>query len=550
MKSVVALKNRAVESASNTRDKYTSHSSGDLNMPDPFHSRKAKARRASPAPDELADVHIDWANLSQEDKETFFAWLDEFFARYLNIQQSLLTPPPPARSSFEHTHASPKRPPVPSSTSTPLPPPPHEPASPPPPSRFAAPPPPAAKKPPPPGAPRPPAPRPVSGAPPPAPLAPKPPAVNMSAKPGRPSLVPAEPDADSDGDEDDDWCVDCRDFSGPDEHAALFPRESVQSIAALAHDLVAPFQDEVDRARALFTWFHHNIEYDVHNFMAGTIQPSTPDSTLRTGRAVCEGYAGLFAALAKAAGVECQVVGGHGKGYGYAAPGDPHRLPRYAGNHAWNAVWLYGGWRLVEPTWGSGALHNGAYLKRFAPQHFCPGNREFGRKHFPDPRDPAKQFVAPHRTLTWEQYLLLPERAQVMGDLETLGYSEKLLRPRRRVLPAGGCASVVLKRGCVHLHESEVDAYVPIVVIEWSDAYGGPSVPTNHPQHLAALKLRDPLVGWTIDVNGLQRGQELKLAAVKQINGKDALGYTGSAFERARGRLGMSWGYLALWSVE
>ncbi|KAG2338973.1 hypothetical protein BDR05DRAFT_968610 [Suillus weaverae] len=29
--------------------------------------------------------HIDWANLSQEDKDEFFSWLDEFFSRYLDI---------------------------------------------------------------------------------------------------------------------------------------------------------------------------------------------------------------------------------------------------------------------------------------------------------------------------------------------------------------------------------------------------------------------------------------------------------------------------------
>ncbi|KAJ7822460.1 proline-rich protein [Mycena leptocephala] len=30
-----------------------------------------------------AEQEIDWANLSPEDKEVFFAWLDEFFSRYL-----------------------------------------------------------------------------------------------------------------------------------------------------------------------------------------------------------------------------------------------------------------------------------------------------------------------------------------------------------------------------------------------------------------------------------------------------------------------------------
>ena len=28
---------------------------------------------------------IDWANLSPDDKQEFFSWLDEFFARYLNV---------------------------------------------------------------------------------------------------------------------------------------------------------------------------------------------------------------------------------------------------------------------------------------------------------------------------------------------------------------------------------------------------------------------------------------------------------------------------------
>lgn len=36
---------------------------------------------------ELADQvdHIDWGNLSQEDKDEFFSWLDEFFSLYLDI---------------------------------------------------------------------------------------------------------------------------------------------------------------------------------------------------------------------------------------------------------------------------------------------------------------------------------------------------------------------------------------------------------------------------------------------------------------------------------
>lgn len=32
-----------------------------------------------------SDPEIDWTNLSPEDKEIFFSWLDEFFGNYLNI---------------------------------------------------------------------------------------------------------------------------------------------------------------------------------------------------------------------------------------------------------------------------------------------------------------------------------------------------------------------------------------------------------------------------------------------------------------------------------
>ncbi|KAI0742637.1 hypothetical protein C8Q80DRAFT_918156 [Daedaleopsis nitida] len=41
---------------------------------------------AQPQNTQEADIdHVDWTNLSPEDKETFFGWLDEFFGRYLQV---------------------------------------------------------------------------------------------------------------------------------------------------------------------------------------------------------------------------------------------------------------------------------------------------------------------------------------------------------------------------------------------------------------------------------------------------------------------------------
>lgn len=48
---------------------------------------------AQPHATKEADIdRIDWTNLSLEDKQVFFSWLDEFFARYLQVAT-------PARSS-------------------------------------------------------------------------------------------------------------------------------------------------------------------------------------------------------------------------------------------------------------------------------------------------------------------------------------------------------------------------------------------------------------------------------------------------------------------
>jgi hypothetical protein len=73
--------------------------------------------------------------------------------------------------------------------------------------------------------------------------------------------------------------------------------------------------------------------------------------------AVCEGYAGLFAALALKAGLEAMVCSGASKGFGHAPlqPGEP--VPPYKSTHAWNAVKIDNGeWKLIDPCWGAGHI--------------------------------------------------------------------------------------------------------------------------------------------------------------------------------------------------
>lgn len=107
-----------------------------------------------------------------------------------------------------------------------------------------------------------------------------PPPVPMSSKPNLDAIMASKPKPGAIS-----QCLICRDFSGPDNHAARFPRQQLPSsdIGWLAHQLCAPFSSATDKARAIFTWLHHNIDYDVKNFFAGTIQSSTPEKTITSG---------------------------------------------------------------------------------------------------------------------------------------------------------------------------------------------------------------------------------------------------------------------------
>ena len=73
-----------------------------------FNQRSSLASQVSTTPSGTTDVdRIDWANLSYEDKQAFFAWLDEFFARYLDGQPPSNAPSAPisARSTGNNTPA-------------------------------------------------------------------------------------------------------------------------------------------------------------------------------------------------------------------------------------------------------------------------------------------------------------------------------------------------------------------------------------------------------------------------------------------------------------
>ena len=137
-----------------------------------------------------------------------------------------------------------------------------------------------------------------------------------------------------------------------DAHVLSTPAKKTESVEALGEYLTSPWQGDRNKAYAIFRWLSFNIAYDVDGFF-GKAEKKSNDaaSVLQDKTSVCAGYACLFEALGKVAGLQVHTIEGYAKGYGFE-PGQ--RIKEQ--NHAWNGVQVNGEWFISEPTWGAGYL--------------------------------------------------------------------------------------------------------------------------------------------------------------------------------------------------
>ncbi|KKZ61410.1 hypothetical protein EMCG_03966 [[Emmonsia] crescens] len=361
-------------------------------------------------------------------------------------------------------------------------------------------------------------------------------------------------------------CMTCRDFSGPDSHAARFPRQSLptQDLSWLANQLTAPFPSLTDKARAIFTWLHHNIDYNVDAFFNNQLKPSTPDSTFSTGLAVCEGYAALFERLATLAGLEARVIGGHGKGYGYTplAPGSP--IPPFHGNHAWNVVRIDNGrWKLIDCCWGSGNVKGKGqpYNKDFTPEYFTMSNDEFGNKHFPS--NPGDFYRDDGRSsMSWEEYMSINPSLRngveppliYTGVKETHGIGERSLQPHSKKVSVCQPGPIRFQFGlvCEHwtLARSNISTpYLFVLFVNGIDGGGREYIPFHY--------VRGPGGAgdlWYVDIPDPRvlgaPGQKLHIYSVTSFADlHDTRGLSREEFLRGVGRVRMGFGGIAEWEL-
>ncbi|KAL9121678.1 MAG: hypothetical protein Q9187_001762 [Circinaria calcarea] len=393
---------------------------------------------------------------------------------------------------------------------------------------------------------------------------PSPPAIPTSSRPDlskimatKPKLPAASSTLSTPANSPITSCLKCRDFSGVDNHAALFPRETVPSLDWLAIQLTSPFPSLTDKARVIFTWLHHNISYDVEAFFNNCVRPSTPASTLSTGLAVCEGYAGLFTTLASKAGLESVVIGGHGKGFGTVDIPLGAPVPPESSNHAWNAVRIDNGeWKLIECCWGSGSVNGKGhpYHKHFTSSWFTRDNNEFGLAHFPTNKNYF--FRTDGRAhISWEEYILGDQggpHVQVYSDVApTEGLSVTAFLPKYKAVSTNRA----------HHPSSRVRFQFEKVCEHWDPIRNGPGKPYVYV--LATAIGQDGRAADYIpfDNNGMywwldvpleklgRKGQMCMVYTVASVNGKDGRGLSKDEYLAAKGRSGMGFGGVCQWDL-
>ncbi|OXB83445.1 UNVERIFIED_CONTAM: hypothetical protein H355_006292 [Colinus virginianus] len=170
------------------------------------------------------------------------------------------------------------------------------------------------------------------------------------------------------------------------------------SVEELVQILLKQARTDLEKVRAIWMWICHHIEYDVVGFHNKSLRLCEPTDVLRTGKSVCEGYAGLFQKMCSVAGIQCMKLSGYSKGYGYKIG------QSFQGNsdHAWNAVYLDGRWHLLDSTWGSGIVDDAStkFTFRYNEFYFLTHPALFVNNHFPD--NSNWQLLKP--TLTLKQF--------------------------------------------------------------------------------------------------------------------------------------------------
>jgi hypothetical protein len=108
---------------------------------------------------------------------------------------------------------------------------------------------------------------------------------------------------------------------------------------------------DLEKARAIYVWLAENISYDAKSINKNKYGDNTALGVLKSGKAVCQGYAKLFEFLGNKMGLNIQFVSGYSKNDVQEESWD---FDGEECDHAWNMIKIDDEWRVFDATWGAG----------------------------------------------------------------------------------------------------------------------------------------------------------------------------------------------------
>lgn len=232
----------------------------------------------------------------------------------------------------------------------------------------------------------------------------------------------------------------------------------------------------------------------------------------------------MFRNVALAAGLDCTLISGHGKGYGYVSAG----IVPFNSNHAWNAVKLESGWKLIDSCWGAGSCNGGAYTPKLNGLHFTMPNEQFGHRHYPG--NGEFHVASPP---SWETYITswnADDMPMVYSDAADQGIDITTLEPSTRQV--SGAIRVLVSKVCPHWNARPSRLLMVLAEV--------------HGKSETLIPQSDGFWWWW-DLS-VESGQVM-LVALETLGGRDALGVSAQEFLAVKGRQGYSFVSLASWDV-
>ncbi|MBK8695278.1 MAG: hypothetical protein IPN17_24140 [Deltaproteobacteria bacterium] len=155
---------------------------------------------------------------------------------------------------------------------------------------------------------------------------------------------------------------------------ALTPADET-SPRAVGHFLAAREHDPWQLARAVHDYVADRIAYDIRSYRRGVYPRRTPTPSSAPASPVCAGYAALFEAVGRAAGLTVRTVLGRARVLEAESMGE---------RHAWNAVKLDQRWYLVDVTWDAGSSDWSTFHKEYGTRYFLTPPEAFLPTHYPE----------------------------------------------------------------------------------------------------------------------------------------------------------------------